>query len=279
MVAVFDGQELMARRERIYRELGVPPEKEDALERWQRLQPKPKPEPRPREPDTAPPTMAEVDDLIGQRIAAQHEFWMAIMAEVIAQVQSEAAAAPPGPSGPPGPPGPEGAAGKMPIVTTWRPETVFYEGDVVTFDGSTFQAIRDTGQPPTHRDWICLAAAGRDAKSPRVRGTFSADAQYQELDIVALGGGSFIARKDDPGPCPSDGWQSLTMPGKKGDKGPPGPRGEKGPKGDEGPPGPIIAAWEVDHVNYRVRAVMSDGSDGGTLDLRGLFEQFHTEVL
>jgi hypothetical protein len=106
------------------------------------------------------------------------------------------------------------------------PETVFYEGDVVTFDGSTFQAIRDTGQPPAHRDWICLAAAGRGGKTPRVRGTFSADAHYQELDIVALGGGSFIARRDDPGPCPGDGWQSLTMPGKRGDKGPPGPRGD-----------------------------------------------------
>ena len=68
------------------------------------------------------------------------------------------------------------------------------------------------------------------------------------------------------------------MPGKKGDKGPPGPRGEKGAKGEQGPSGPIIAAWEVDHVNYRVRAIMSDGSDGGTLDLRGMFEQFHNET-
>src|SRR6516165_9598876 len=43
------------------------------------------------------------------------------------------------------------------------------------------------------------------------------------------------------------------MPGKKGDKGPPGPRGEKGPKGEQGPSGPIVAAWEIDHVNYRAR--------------------------
>ena len=68
------------------------------------------------------------------------------------------------------------------------------------------------------------------------------------------------------------------MPGKKGDKGPPGPRGEKGPKGEQGPSGPIIAAWEIDQTNYRVRAVMSDGSDGGTLDLRGMFERFHSEA-
>ena len=228
-----------------------------------------------RELDTALPTMAQIDELIGQRIAAEHEFMMAILAEVLGNPPDWIAAA----SGPAGPPGPAGAPGKLPVVKMWVPEKVFYEGDVVAFDGGTFQAIRDTGQPPTHAaHWICLAVPGRDAKSPRVRGTFSADAQYKELDIVAYGGGSFIASRDDPGPCPGDGWQSLTMPGKKGDKGPPGPRGDKGPKGDEGPPGPIIATWEIDHVNYRVRAVMSDGSDGGTLDLRGLFEQFHSEA-
>jgi hypothetical protein len=269
----------MARRERLYRELGIAPEKEDALEHWQRLQPKPESEPPERELDTAPPpTMAEIDNLIGQRIAAEHEFMTAILAELLGNPQDWMPAAPPAPSGPAGPAGPEGAAGKMPVVTTWTPETVFYEGDVVTFDGSTFQAIRDTGQPPTHRDWICLAAAGRDAKSPRVRSTFNAEAKYQELDIVAHNGGSFIAREDNPGPCPGDGWQSVTMPGKRGEKGPPGPHGERGPKGEQGPPGPIIAAWEIDHVNYRARAIMSDGSDGGTLDLRGMFERYHTEA-
>jgi hypothetical protein len=177
-----------------------------------------------------------------------------------------------------GPPGPPGAPGKLPVVRMWTQDAVFYQGDVVAFDGGTFQAVRDTGKPPTHADWLCLALPGRDAKSLHVRGTYSADAKYQELDIVAHNGGSFIARKDNPGPCPGDGWQSLTMPGKRGGKGPPGARGEKGPKGDTGPSGPIIAAWVIDHVNYRARAVMSDGSDGGTLDLRGMFEQFHSET-
>ena len=155
------------------------------------------------------------------------------------------------------------------------PETVFYRGDVVAFGGGTYQAQKDTGQPPTHADWICLAAAGRDARSPRVRGTFNADAQYNELDIVAHGSGSFIARHDNPGPCPGDGWESLSLSGEKGAA---GPRGEKGAKGEQGPPGPIIATWEVDREAYRVRAIMSDGSDGGTLDLRPMFEQFHNET-
>jgi len=102
MVTVTNGREIMALRERRDREMGIPPpEKEDVLERWQRLQPKPEPERPERQPDIRPPTMAEIDDLVGKRIAAQHEFWMAIMAEVIAHPEDWMPAAPPGPSGPP----------------------------------------------------------------------------------------------------------------------------------------------------------------------------------
>jgi len=276
---MFDGRELIARRERIYRELGVPaPEKEDALERWQRLQPKPEPEPREREVDTAPPpTMAEVDQRIKQGIAAEHEWMMALLAEVIAIPEEWMPAAPPGPPGQAGPPGPPG---KLPIVKIWQPESVSYEAQVVSYDGATYQALRDTAQKPGGSDWICLAVAGRDAKSPCVRGTFNADAEYRELDIVALNGGSFIARRDDPGICPGQGWQSLTLPGRKGERGAQGPRGERGepgPRGEPGEKGAIIAAWELDEVNYTARAIMSDGSDGGTLDLRGFFARYHTE--
>ena len=180
---MFDPRE---RIDRIYCELGVPPEKEDALERWERMRPKPEPKRPERQLDIGPPTMAEIDQLIGQRIADEHERMTAIIAEVIAIAEEWTPAAPPGPPGPPGPAGTSGAPGKLPVVKLWTPESVFYEGDVVTFDGGTFQATRDTGRPPTHAaHWICLAVGGRNAKSPRVRGTFSADAQYRELDIVA----------------------------------------------------------------------------------------------
>jgi hypothetical protein len=49
------------RRERIYAELGVPPETEDPLERWRRLKPEPEPEPRPRKLDVPPLTFDDVD--------------------------------------------------------------------------------------------------------------------------------------------------------------------------------------------------------------------------
>jgi hypothetical protein len=112
-----------------------------------------------------------------------------------------------GPPGPAGPRGEQGPPGKLPLVKLWKPDVVHYEGDVVAYDGRTFQAKRDTGQLPSHAaDWLCLATAGRDGKGFVVRGTFRESAEYRQLDVVALNGGSFIALKDAPGPCPDGGW-------------------------------------------------------------------------
>src|SRR6516164_10122110 len=67
-----------------------------------------------------------------------------------------------------GPAGPVGPTGKLPIAKEWTRETVFYEGSVVTYDGGSYQALRDTGEPPDNEaHWRCLAAPGRDAKSIR----------------------------------------------------------------------------------------------------------------
>jgi hypothetical protein len=54
--------------------------------------------------------------------------------------------------------------------------------------------------------------------SLEVRGLFSDKETYKALDIVALNGGSFVARRDDPGPCPGAGWQLIASQGKRGDK-------------------------------------------------------------
>jgi hypothetical protein len=135
-------------RDRTYAELGVPPETEDALERWQRTQPKPEPKSRERKLDTAPPTLDDVDRRIEERVAAEHERMMGILAELLAQLQSREEMR--GPPGLAGPPGEQGPPGKLPLVKLWTPETVYYEGDVVSHEGGTFQAKRDTGQPPPH---------------------------------------------------------------------------------------------------------------------------------
>ena len=116
--------------------------------------------------------------------------------------------------------GETGPIGLLPVVKLWQPDTVFYRGDVVAHDGGTFQAQRDTGQPPEHADWLCLAVAGRDGVTPEVRGTFAADGVYKRLDIVAFNGGSFIARRDNPGECPGPGWQLLTKQGRAATRAP-----------------------------------------------------------
>ncbi|WP_051960484.1 hypothetical protein [Devosia riboflavina] len=124
----------------------------------------------------------------------------------------------------------------------------------------TYQANRDTGKAPPHADWICLAARGEDGKPAEqieVRGTFSPDAEYGRLNIVALNGSAFISRKADPGPCPGDGWQVIAMRGKEGKPGQ-SIKGDPGPsvKGD---PGPAIRSMSVDDQGL-LALVNADGS-------------------
>ena len=71
-----------------------------------------------------------------------------------------------GPRGEKGDPGAQGPPGKLPIAKHWRQDEVCYAGDVVIYDGGTWQAARDTGLPPGGKDWVCLASAGRDARTP-----------------------------------------------------------------------------------------------------------------
>ena len=105
-----------------------------------------------------------------------------------------------------------------------------------------------------------------------MRGTYREDENYSALDIVAYNKGSFIARKDRPGPIPGDGWQLLTAHGGRGEKGVQGPRGERGPSG------PGIARWLIDRRDYTAKPVLSDGSEGAEINLRELFEQFQSDA-
>lgn len=169
----------------------------------------------------------------------------------------------------------------MPVVKIWTDE-IHYAGAVVAHLGGTWQAHRDTGKEPgASADWTPLAKPGKDGASPQVRGLWQDGQDYRELDIVALNGGSFIAKRDRPGPCPGDGWQLLASQGKQGKVGEPGGKGAKGEPGASGPRGDRgldLVSWQLDRTNYTATPIMADGRKGPPLELRGLFEQFQIET-
>ena len=129
-----------------------------------------------------------------------------------------------GPRGEPGSRGEAGPPGRIEGVRAFVEDVVNYEGDIVVCEGSTYLAKCDTAKAPPHADWTCIAAAGRDARMLKVCGTYRDGETYRQLDIVALNGSSFIARHDDPGPCPGDGWQLIASAGRAGKLGPKGAR-------------------------------------------------------
>ena len=74
----------------------------------------------------------------------------------------------------------------------------------------------------------------RNGRSFTIRGTWSEAEAYRELDVVALNGASFGAKRDDPGRCPGDGWQLIAAQGKRGNAGKDcgaGARGERACRG------------------------------------------------
>jgi hypothetical protein len=178
-----------------------------------------------------------------------------------------------------GAPGPAGPPGKLEIVKDHVEGRVYYERDVVVAgDGALYQAERDTAATPPHTDWRCITRAGRDGKDAlnfRIEGTYDPAAKYRRLSIVTLNGSSFVARHDDPGPCPGDGWQLFASAGRRGQQGPKGERGERGWMGLSAI-APRIASTGID-AEYNLNLLYNDGSRD-TIPLRGAFEQFFSET-
>ena len=116
---------------------------------------------------------------------------------------------------------------------------------------------------------------GVDGQSFNVRGTYRDNDQYHRLDVAVVGGSSFVALKDNPGPCPGAGWQLQASAGRRGEKGERGFSGAKGDRGETGEPGREIIAWEVGE--FVAVPIMSDGSNGAPLSTRAMFDKYHNE--
>jgi hypothetical protein len=166
----------------------------------------------------------------------------------------------------------------LPVAKDWVPGTVTYRGGVATHKGASWQAAKDTAQTPGGSDWVCLARAGHDGvdgRSVRMRGLYGQARCYEKLDIVLFAGEPFMAKHDAPGLCPGEGWMKLSPRGRRGERGPAGPRGKTGERGPEG--SVRIDRWKVDREFYRVTPMLSNGQVGQPLELRSLFETYHTE--
>lgn len=160
-----------------------------------------------------------------------------------------------GKDGEPGQPGPVGA---LPMVKEWQ-DRVYFHGDVVSFHGALYQASCATGKAPGHEDWTCIVRAGRDGqdgRSFRHVGTYDPSIEYGALDVVNLNGGAFLARQDNPGSCPGEGWALIAAQGKQGR---PGPKGDRGEPGRQGIPAQNVIAASVDDAGV-LRLVNGDGS-------------------
>ena len=116
-----------------------------------------------------------------------------------------------------------------------------------------------------HRNILGEVKAMLDqALAMRIKGTFQPGTNYVRGDLVVRDGASFLARRDDPGPCPSANWQMVARQGA---------RGIAGPKGERGLPGTTIVGWVVDRSTFTVLPLYGDGSPPGPpLELRALFE-------
>jgi hypothetical protein len=117
---------------------------------------------------------------------------------------------------------------------------------------------------------------GADAPVGEVCGLHDPARVYRKFDLVVRDGAEWRARKDDPGVLPGAGWVLASEQGKRGKPGEKGERGPVGPAGAVGPAGPTIAEWAVE--DFRAAPIMSDGSTGPVLDMRGFFERYHGEA-
>ena len=88
-----------------------------------------------------------------------------------------------------------------------------------------------------------VKAAIETALARRIRGTYDPKAEYFANDLVAKDGASFVAKRNNPGPLPGDGWQLLARQGQ---------RGVAGERGAPGRDAPRITGWIVDRSNFRI---------------------------
>ena len=221
---------------------------------------------------------AALADIRAAKAEMREEIRSQLRAEMRAEIADRAALIKQPADGVPGPRGEKGEAGSLPMVEPYVAGRIYYRGNMVADETGSYQAKRDTAKVPCpeSEDWTCMARSGADGKDGRTlrpRGTYDPKSKdYCRLDAVALNGSSFVALRDDPGPCPGEDWQLVASAGKRGQQGLKGERGERGPTGPLAI-APRIASSEID-PGYILSLLYTDGSRD-TIALRPAFERFY----
>jgi hypothetical protein len=99
---------------------------------------------------------------------------------------------------------------------------------------------------------------GPPAYVGEAKGLFDPAAEYLARDVVALNGSAFMAKIDNPGECPGEGWMLLAQRGKRGDKGDRGERGTAGMNGKDGAQ-PVGLAISADTMEFRM--ILDNGEE------------------
>jgi hypothetical protein len=169
-----------------------------------------------------------------------------------------------GPRGEQGPPGNDGAPGEKGDKgdTGERGEVGErgLQGEVGTngIDGAPGER-GEKGDPGERGEIGEKGDQGPDGPAAYVgeaKGLFDPAAEYRVRDVVALNGSAFMAKADNPGECPGEGWMLLAQRGKRGDK---GDRGERGMDGKAGRDGADIVAMKFDAEKTEFVASLSNG--------------------
>jgi hypothetical protein len=98
---------------------------------------------------------------------------------------------------------------------------------------------------------------GQDAYPGEPKGLYDPSGEYRARDVVALNGNGFMAKRDNPGECPGDGWMVLAQRGKRGEQ---GDRGERGEEGKAGKDGAEAIEIHLDADTMTLKTVLSDGN-------------------
>lgn len=113
-----------------------------------------------------------------------------------------------------------GPMGRVAEVEAWSEKSKVEDGDLVTYEGELWQwrgLKATTSAPGSSETWVKIAARGADGKSFKWRGKWEEGLAYQDGEVVAADGGSWICTKDGTRGRPGkvDGWSIMAMRGKE----------------------------------------------------------------